>query len=311
MAPLVKMRRMKRFFHLGPRAITVRPQHTGSCHNCHAPVSEKFCGQCGQPGHVHVASAHEFIHHFIGHYVALEGKLWATLRMLLLRPGQLTLEFIGGRRGRYIDPLRLLLTISLTVFLCLKMLPISQSIASKEPAPATKEAKVAEPKGRMEPLQSLMVSAFKRTSTSFTTNFEKYQKLSNKQQSDNFWNLWLTKGPTVALLLIPMLAVWLKLMQLGAGWRYGEHLVFAVHYLSFALFALALGIAFGPVSDFIWYGALLTIPFYLLLAMHRVYRSGWVPLLFRWGMVSFLTMYGFKVLMWIVFYAGFALAPVN
>ena len=27
---------------------------------------------------MHVASAHEFIHHFIGHYVAAEGKLWAT-----------------------------------------------------------------------------------------------------------------------------------------------------------------------------------------------------------------------------------------
>jgi hypothetical protein len=115
------MRRMKRLFDPGQPASSVRPQHAGACHNCQAPVSAKYCGECGQPSHVHVASAHEFIHHFIGHYVAAEGKLWATLRMLLLRPGQLTLEFIGGRRGQYIDPLRLLLTISLVVFLLMKL----------------------------------------------------------------------------------------------------------------------------------------------------------------------------------------------
>ncbi len=304
------MRRMKSLFHLGPSAGNLRPQHSGACHNCQATVSDKFCGQCGQPAHVHVASAHEFIHHFIGHYVALEGKLWATLRVLL-RPGQLTLEFIGGRRGRYIDPLRLLLTISLTAFLCLKMLPVSHEAAPKEPAPAASQVQAAEPKRRMEPLQSLIVSAFKRGSASFTANFEAYQKLSSKQQNDDFWNLWLTKGPTVALLLIPMLAAWLKLAQLGTGWRYGEHLVFAVHFLSFCLLALALGIMLGPVSGFLWYGALVTIPVYLLLAMHKVYRGGWVPLLLRWSMVSCLTVYGFRVLMWIVFYAKLALAPVN
>ena len=30
------------------------------------------------------------MHEFVGHFVALEGKLWKTLRYLLLRPGQLT-----------------------------------------------------------------------------------------------------------------------------------------------------------------------------------------------------------------------------
>jgi hypothetical protein len=38
---------------------------------------------------------------FIGHYVALEGKLWKSLLLLLFRPGQLTLEYINGRRVRY------------------------------------------------------------------------------------------------------------------------------------------------------------------------------------------------------------------
>ena len=35
----------------------------------------------------------EFIHEFIGHYVALEGKLWKTLATLLFIPGGLTRLF--------------------------------------------------------------------------------------------------------------------------------------------------------------------------------------------------------------------------
>ena len=39
--------------------------------------------------------------------MALEGKLWRTLRTLLLSPGKLTMEFMRGRRQRYVKPLAL------------------------------------------------------------------------------------------------------------------------------------------------------------------------------------------------------------
>ena len=60
------------------------------------------------------ASAHagEFLHEFVGHYVALEGTLWRTLGLLLRHPGRLTREYLDGRRRRYVLPLRLYLTAS-------------------------------------------------------------------------------------------------------------------------------------------------------------------------------------------------------
>jgi len=304
------MPRMKRLLHLGPRANTVRPQHSGKCHNCHAPVLEKFCGQCGQPGHVHVASAHEFIHHFIGHYVAAEGKLWTTLRLLLFRPGQLTLAFIQGRRGRYIDPLRLLLTISLVAFLCLKVIPAIEPAAGTKKAPASAEAQKDRSHVAMDPLQQLIVKSFRSESASFAANFENYQRLPNQQRSEAFFKLWLTKGPSLALLLIPFIALWLKLAHLGNGWRYGEHLVFAMHLLAFSLVALTLGIALEPLSAAAWYGTLAAIPLYFLAAMRKVY-GGSLALLLRWGVVAYLTAYSLKVLMWIVFYGGMAWSPVT
>ena len=69
----------------------------------------------------HSPSAGEFIHEFIGHYVALEGKLWQTLTLLLSRPGQLTVDYMCGRRVPTINPLRLYLTLSLVMFGLIKL----------------------------------------------------------------------------------------------------------------------------------------------------------------------------------------------
>ena len=82
--------------YLGPSASTIRPQPTGACYNCQATVSGNFCAQCGQQAHLHVASVHEFLHHFIGHYVAAEGKLWPTLKALFSTGGKSNLRFEGN-----------------------------------------------------------------------------------------------------------------------------------------------------------------------------------------------------------------------
>jgi hypothetical protein len=48
--------------------------------------------------------------------VHLDGRLWRTLRTLLLSPGLLTLEYFQERRARYVPPFRLYLAASLVFF---------------------------------------------------------------------------------------------------------------------------------------------------------------------------------------------------
>jgi hypothetical protein len=74
------------------------------CPNCRTALAGKFCHECSQQATLHVPSAREFLHEFIGHYVALEGKLWKSLCLLLFRPGRLTREYVEGRRVRYVQP---------------------------------------------------------------------------------------------------------------------------------------------------------------------------------------------------------------
>lgn len=87
------------------------------CANCGAPLTGKYCSQCGQRHHDH--PVHDFWH-FISEALEdlthADSRLWQTLTALLFRPGFLTREFLDGRRARYLPPVRLYLVVSVIFF---------------------------------------------------------------------------------------------------------------------------------------------------------------------------------------------------
>jgi hypothetical protein len=99
--------------------------HSGTCLNCQTPLAPeaRFCSQCGQDTANHPPSLMEFVHEFVSHYIAVEGTLWKSLWGLMAKPGFLTMEYLAGRKQRYVLPLRLLLTLGLLFFLALKFMP--------------------------------------------------------------------------------------------------------------------------------------------------------------------------------------------
>jgi hypothetical protein len=86
------------------------------CPNC-GHQAEHFCPHCGQKQHGGHPSLHHFARELIQETLSVEGRLFTTLRSVLTRPGQLTLDFIEGRRARHISPLRLFLIVFAIFFL--------------------------------------------------------------------------------------------------------------------------------------------------------------------------------------------------
>lgn len=93
----------------------------GQCANCGHPVADtaqKFCPACGQP-----TPARRIDWRFLGQQLAdgvfsMERGIAYSLAQLMLRPGHLMRDYIGGRRGRQAKPLLLLMvTAALVVFL--------------------------------------------------------------------------------------------------------------------------------------------------------------------------------------------------
>ncbi|MFL6722756.1 MAG: DUF3667 domain-containing protein [Sphingomicrobium sp.] len=82
--------------------------HERSCLNCGAPLTGPYCAVCGQKSHVH-RSLRGFFQDFVQGLFNFEGKIWRTLPMLALKPGEMTRRYIAGERARYVSPVALYL----------------------------------------------------------------------------------------------------------------------------------------------------------------------------------------------------------
>jgi hypothetical protein len=89
----------------------LNPIARDACANCGAPLSGRYCSACGEAV---LDPAARTVRHFISsslldEIIHLDSKFWSTVRMLLFKPGALTVAFINGRRKAYIGPVKLLL----------------------------------------------------------------------------------------------------------------------------------------------------------------------------------------------------------
>jgi len=95
----------------------------GICLDCGAAVTGKHCEQCGQSSGVHVLSMREVAGDVTHSLLHLDSRVWRTLKLLILKPGELTREFIAGRHQRYLPPFRLYFAVSILFFALSALLP--------------------------------------------------------------------------------------------------------------------------------------------------------------------------------------------
>lgn len=333
-----------------------------NCANCEAPLGGHYCSNCGQEAVLHHASTREFLHEFVGHYVALEGKLWGSLARLVFRPGLLTNEYMRGRRVRFVQPLRLYLSFSLLFFALLKfggyhadaagdqddpqaekMVVVEQATskaktlgklmpsAPGDPADAAgaaaAEAAIADMEQEQQADERERRKALKAAAREAAADTAKpasarppapgEQGSAERQQAHDEVDQWLgARGweslrhkwsalmalpaeqqkealqagfyhyaPYAIFCLMPVFALYLKVLYLGSGRRFGEHVLFALHTNAFAflIFALMLVIPIGIVQFLLWCWLLGYLPW----AMRRVYHASRAGTLLRWAVLMF------------------------
>jgi Protein of unknown function (DUF3667) len=267
------------------RPIAAAP--AGACRNCGAAVEGRYCSDCGQATALHPPTVREFVHEFITHSVALEGALWRTLVALLLRPGRLTTEYFAGRRARYIAPLRLYLTASLILFAVSGLsggdLKIgNESIAFRTPDEVEQSAVVIGPR----------MKEGMRTGVAFVdAAIDRVRALTPVQRSEHINRGVRQYLPYVLIVLVPVLALYLKLLYWNRRRLYGEHLVVAFHAQTVAfIFALLSAIPIGEIFGSV---VLVLLVIHGAVALRRVYGGRRVPTIAR--EVVLLAAYGVTV----------------
>ncbi len=222
-------------------------------------------------------SAREFLHEFVAHYVALEGKLWRTLALLLFRPGALSNEYLAGRRVRYVEPLRVYLTFSILFFAILKFSSSDVFLTVHD-----QQAQVSAHAPRPTPenqTSTMQVSMLGQTPT-LPRQWQDFTQLPTAEKQKLVVDSFFHYAPYAMFCLMPLFALFLKILYLGSGRRYGEHFLFALHTNAFAFITMALMLLIPVDLVRLVLGAWLLT--YLPWAMWRVYPCGKLATVCRW-----------------------------
>lgn len=251
------------------------------CANCGADLpltqSLRFCPHCGQETTLHPPSFWEFVHEFVGHYVALEGALWRTLALLLLKPGRLTREYFAGRRRRYVLPLRLYLSASFVFFVLVKLLgagDLNLQFAGALDAQGRPVQVTSSPEYAAE-LQQARDCLEQRSACAWSDRLGarlqlQFAKAADAPQATQ--QRLVAMAPYTVFLMLPVFAAIVQLAYRSRRMNYGAHFVFSLHMHSFWFVALlAMSLLPDPMTGPL---AGLTVG-YGLWALQQVYGGRW------------------------------------
>jgi len=270
----------------------------GRCTNCEAPLPQPrpaFCPACGQETRIGPPKISELMQQFGGAYFSTEGALWRTLKLLLLQPGELTSQYLAGRRKHHVLPLRLYLSISLVLLLIMQgagRFTVVEGLHRPDLTAAERGALpsvvLSIPGRRMgikdgvfvcEGLPHLLCETVRQRAATDTRVFLTRLRNANERVVSHFGG--------VMFVLLPLFAGCLRLTHLGNGMPYTAHLVFALHLHAF--WFIVLGLMHLPWPPLMWIG-FATMAVYTLLAGQRVYSGRWLPRLLRGVALSLMYM---------------------
>ena len=246
------------------------------CLNCGAPAPGNFCPHCGQETAADVASFSAWLRGVAAALTDRHGRLRATLSKLLFAPGALTVEYLAGRKARYLRPLQVYLAASVVVFAAVQVLGLGLALRfvgdegvhllrTSPPAPTLES-------GQRPTAMQLIVDHVD------TPAVRRFEALSVPQR---FAFMRARRAVSVSyfiFLLVPIFALTVSLFHRDRPRPFGEHLVFALHCQAFLLVALLVeALLPAPAANALSFCVLA----YFALALRRVYDHSWPATLGR------------------------------
>jgi hypothetical protein len=205
------------------------PEGPGECPSCGEPLVGDYCHRCGEKRpEARDLSVRHFVLDAAQELTSLDTKLTRTLLALLFRPGRLTAEWVAGRRGPYLKPLNLclgVLALNLFVYTASKQVTMFdiRLIVENERQMA---AQLKVPNG------DFYDRRFARAAGRTGTTVEALYDTVNEH--------WQRNISLIQPVQIVTLAVLLQLIYFFSRRYFVEHLVFSMHYLSFAVLTTTL-----------------------------------------------------------------------
>lgn len=252
---------------------------TSHCQNCGVRLVGPWCHTCGQKTMPDFRLWLVMLSDSMSDYFALDGKLARTFVSLLIRPGELSNAYLKGRRVHYINPIRIYIVLSLLYFLGLS---IQNTFVEQEV-------------GKQEPEEQAWLSEVRLPVLSESQNASvlEYvvQQISEATENPNELMAQVYDiSPLLIVLLLPLNAMFGKVLFWTARRYFVEHLIVSLHALSFFYLALILQQfidTLPSVFEFTKTLIILWIIVYLYLLLRNVYGGRHKTLVPRYFLVLF------------------------
>ncbi|MBN4081770.1 DUF3667 domain-containing protein [bacterium AH-315-C07] len=282
------------------------------CLNCKAEIGQSnYCPECGQQNTDNKVSMMLLVKDFVHDYLDIDSKLFKSIPLLITKPGKLTREFTGGKRVRFVPPLRLYLVVSLIFFLIPsndsgeepEADPVSDLIEEHDTkAPDTTESSFNITTNIVDKGINIEFEGFDSLKSKNDFNIEEIDSIvgawldKNGVKTGTFWHNSITRVvhrslgiiqeeessleeafhenlPPMMFFLLPLFALILKMMFFSSGKLYIEHVIFALHFHSFTFLSLIVDHLFELAGINItgWFYLLILV--YLFLAARNVYQE--------------------------------------
>ena len=264
------------------------------CLNCQSPLYGPFCSQCGQRAIPPHPTLRQLAGDAVDEFTGWDGKFVATFKTLLRKPGELTRQWLEGRRVHFISPWRLYLATSLVYF------AVTASAPNIRPDRGTGDgvdlggvrfgvtadgtpSRVAEDAQRAIRTSQPLTGEERDSALADIADAPAILRPMLRRAVDepaSFKNAISKWMPNVFLGLIPVLGLILAVFYRRR--HYPEHLYFAIHLAAFVFIARTLGnLALFthsiPIAAIVQAVILLWILAYGVIALRRVY-GGSVPM---------------------------------
>lgn len=296
-----------------------------TCLNCNADLYGRFCHVCGQENVEPRESFWTIVSHFFSDITHFDGKFFKTTGLLISRPGFLPLEYMNGRRARYLHPIRMYLFTSF-VFFFIFYAVTGPSTGQKPSSRRNIDLTLGDVMFR--PGDTLATFSLSGRAYQTVAEYDSVQKtlpsekrdgwLSRKMVRSNIerrntysgrgdvmtrsvMNNFLHSFPYLLFVSLPISAFFLHLLYIrNRSQLYSGHAIFLVYLYIFGFICLLISFGFDKLNATFhtgWIGYLkfalfLYMGVYTLIAFKTYYAQGWGRTLLKfiaWNILAFIT----------------------
>ncbi|MEL7144953.1 MAG: DUF3667 domain-containing protein [Bacteroidota bacterium] len=186
---------------------TTKPEQ---CFNCGTAIKGNFCHSCGQRVRDNLdRSLGRLLGEFFGNVFFFDNRFFLSLWYTIRYPGRMTVEFLDGKRKKFISPVTLFLFFNLIFFFVNPLTDYSLSLADQMYS---------------QPYSPLI--------TDMVVDKIKKEKLDDKAYSATYQRTSDDISKSIMILNIPIIALFVYLMGFTRRRFYFDSLIFTFHYFS-------------------------------------------------------------------------------